>query len=80
MCIPMNLTAHSKIPILLNKAEHFQLSEFFTRIRKVPQVLLVWFIVVYRIKKQPETFTAVFVTTALARSHYCNHVRFPNVS
>ena len=23
---------------------------------------------------------AVFVTTALARSHYCNHVRFPNVS
>ena len=22
----------------------------------------------------------IFVTTALARSHYCNHVRFPNVS
>ena len=22
----------------------------------------------------------IFVTTALARSHYCNHVMFPNVS
>ena len=22
----------------------------------------------------------IFVTTALARGHYCNHVRFPNVS
>ena len=22
----------------------------------------------------------IFVTTALARTHYCNHVRFPNVS